>query len=176
VREEGLGAIPESQTVRLSLNPGATREIVLGGKGRPVIGRIVVNGYERRINWRNDVHSMDLIVPEPTGLPTWEVLDKEYSEALSAAKTDEERTAVKTRNEQRRKALVAQWQAFYSSEAGRQYWLAAHRYVLNFSRDGSFRIEDVPGGKYRLAIDCAQVAPQRGLGQSHRSHTNCRNK
>jgi hypothetical protein len=54
--------------------------------------------------------------------------------------------------ESREKALAKQ-RAFYATEKGREHHFKNRRYALNFAPDGSFRVEDVPGGKYRLRID-----------------------
>jgi hypothetical protein len=44
---------------------------------------------------------------------------------------------------------MARERDFYATENNRQYYFRNARYALNFSPDGSFRIKDVPSGKYR---------------------------
>lgn len=153
VREGQTGTIPQTQTTKFSLSPGEKHELVLGGQGRPVIGKIVVEGYEGRINWRADIQSMELIVPEPADLPTRESVSNVLKEVITALVTDQPKVPTQEQREQEQKAFDARLHEFYSTESGRQYFFSHRRYVLNFSQDGSFRIEDVPGGKYRLAID-----------------------
>ncbi|HKQ37047.1 MAG TPA: redoxin domain-containing protein, partial [Verrucomicrobiae bacterium] len=153
VRDSRTGTIPESQTTKFLVKPGETRTLVLGGKGRPVVGRVVVNGYEDKINWRNDVYRLDTVVPEPEDLPDLRALSREYSESLRKASTDDQKKAVRADHDGRRKTAMEQTRVFYASEAGRNYHFAKRQFVLNFSEDGSFRVEDVPPGKYKLDID-----------------------
>jgi peroxiredoxin len=53
---------------------------------------------------------------------------------------------------------------FYRSDAGRQYSFAQRRFALNFKQDGTFRIEDVPAGKYNLRIELRE---NTGDGPEH---------
>jgi peroxiredoxin len=153
VRDSRTGSIAMSQTTRFSLKPGEKREVTLGGKGRPVIGRVAVNGYEGRIDWRADVQSLELIVPEPAGLPDLQAFYKEFNKSHEAAKTEDEKKAVRAELERRHKEAEDQRRAYYASEAGRQHHFAKRHYALNFAQDGSFRVEDVPGGRYSLRVD-----------------------
>jgi len=153
VRDSRTGTIAMSQTTKFSLKPGETRELTLGGKGRPVVGRLVVNGYEGKIDWRADVQSMELIVPEPAGLPDFQALYKEFNQAHGAAKTEDEKTAARAELDRRQKEATEKQRAFYASDAGQEHHFAKRRYALNFAQDGSFRVEDVPGGKYTLRVE-----------------------
>lgn len=153
VRDSRAGTIAQSQTTKLLLKPGETRMLVLGGKGRAVTGRTVVKGYDDQINWRNDVYRLESIVPEPEGLPDFRGLSREYDENLRKASTDEEKRAARAHYDRRHKVAAEEAKAFYTSEAGRKYLFAKRRFALNFSPDGSFRVEDVPAGKYSLNID-----------------------
>ena len=157
VRDSRNGTIAMSQTTKFSLEPGETHEMTLGGKGRPVIGRFVVNGYEGRIDWRADVHNLELIIPEPPELPDHKAISKQFSEAYGAAKTEDEKKAARAELDRRSKEMTEKQRAFYAGEAGRQYHFAKRRYALNFAQDGSFRVEDVPGGKYSLRIDLREA-------------------
>ena len=150
VRDSRTGATAMSQTTKFTLKPGETRQLTLGGKGRAVIGRLTVNGYRGKINWRADVHSLELIVPEPPELPGFKASSTQFNEAMRTAKSDAEKSAARADYE---KKMAEKQQAFYATDAGRQYHFAKCRYALNFSQDGSFRIEDVPSGKYSLRID-----------------------
>lgn len=153
VRENPMGVIPETQVTYLSPAPGAKQEVVLGGRGRPVIGRVVVHGYDGDIQWRADVQSLETVVPEPSNMPSWPALHKERGDALAAAKTDEAKAAAQQQIIDQQDAYNSRMHDFSVTEQGRQYWAAHRRYALNFSKDGSFRVEDVPGGKYRLNLD-----------------------
>lgn len=61
VKGTRLGTIAMSQDTCLVLEPGKTHQVDLGGKGRPVVGKLVVEDYEGEINWRSDVHSLESV-------------------------------------------------------------------------------------------------------------------
>jgi peroxiredoxin/protocatechuate 3,4-dioxygenase beta subunit len=157
VRDRRNGTIAQSQTTKFSLKPGEKRELMLGGKGRPVVGRVAVNGYEGKIDWRADVQNLELVVREPVDLADFRAISKDYSDAFRAAKTEEEKKAARAELDRRQKETSEKQKAFYATDAGRQYHFAKRRYALNFSQDGSFRVEDVPGGKYTLKIDLREA-------------------
>ena len=52
-----------------------------------------------------------------------------------------------------REEQISRQRAFYQTEKGREHHFKNRRYALNFAQDGSFRVEDVPGGKYRLRVE-----------------------
>ncbi len=141
VRDNPMGIIPRSQTTGLFLQSGETRGVTLGGKGRPVIGRLVVHGYDGQIDYRADVQTIETVVPQPVEMPDMNAM-RDIARLFDASKREfaENLAAEKMR-------------AFYQTDAGRQYLFSQHRYALNFSQDGSFRIEDVPSGKYNLRIE-----------------------
>jgi peroxiredoxin len=153
VRDARVGTIPVSQNVKLTLRPEEMHQLTLGGQGRPVTGRMVVNGYEGEIDWRADVQHLDLIVPEPPELPDLLSLSRKFAEALRAAITDAEKERLRAEHERGRQTAIDQTRLFYASEAGWQYHFAKRRYALNFAQDGTFRIDDVPGGRYLLKMD-----------------------
>lgn len=55
------GVNPMSQTMAFTLRPGEVKTVTVGGRGRPVTGKVVVNGYDGKINWR--------FLPPVEGLP-----------------------------------------------------------------------------------------------------------
>jgi peroxiredoxin/uncharacterized GH25 family protein len=153
VRDSRMGTTPMAQTTKLTLRPGETRQVTLGGKGRPVVGRILVEGYEGTINWRSDVYMMESNVPQPEGIPDLLAMSREFSGTFSALNTDEEKAAAREEFNRARKAAIEKHKQFYATEAGRAHHFLKKRYALNFAQDGSFRIEDVPGGRYKLKMD-----------------------
>ncbi len=166
VRDTRFGPIVVSQSQRLKLEPGETRRLTLGGQGRPVIGRIVVEDYDGEIDWRADVQTLRKIVPRPEALTDFTEFQRELLETMHAAATDEEREAVRETFARRREANIRSDRAFYNTEAGMDYHLAGNRrYVLNFEQEGRFRIEDVPGGTYTLRIELREP----GRDDQHRS-------
>ena len=95
---------------RIEVKPGETAHVTLGGKGRPVIGRIVLEGTpEAPIDWTLNLPVMLGVPPE---------------------KSDPDRFGLLTRGS----ALFA-----------------AH-----INKDGRFRIDDVPAGKYELELEVGQ--------------------
>jgi len=154
VRDSRTGPTPMAQTTKLLLQPGETRLLTLGGKGRPVTGRIVVKGYDRSIDWRADLHMLETLVPNPPELPDFlEHSRQYYRETARAASTDEEKAAARASFDRQQQELIQKTKAFYASDAAWEYQFAKKRYALNFAQDGSFRIEDVPGGKYTLKVE-----------------------
>jgi peroxiredoxin len=145
LNDREFGRTATSHGVPVTVSPGETKEVILGGDGRRVVGRIVALGAEPEdIDWRRDVHMLQSQV----------VLPAELSAPWDTPKmTDEER----------RKA----WQiyrekqaAFWRSEEGRRIERNQRSYVLLFDSDGSFHIDNVPPGDYTLYVSVTN--PERG--------------
>ena len=148
-----MGTTPMSQTTSFSLNPGEVKTITVGGKGRPVTGQLIVNGYDGKIDWRADVYNLELILPPTDEFPDLLALSREQSAKIQAADSDDEKKRLIEEMQKSREQALAKQRAFYKTEEGRAYYFQNKRYALSFTQDGSFRIEDVPGGKYRLRVD-----------------------
>ncbi|HEX5219148.1 MAG TPA: redoxin domain-containing protein [Verrucomicrobiae bacterium] len=153
IRDSSVGIIPQSQVTKFQPQPGETRKLVLGGKGRPVIGRLVVKGYDGTIDYRSDVFSLEAVLPQIAGLPDMVAASREFSVKLKSLDTDAEKVAAQETYQRQREEMLEQTRAFYRTEAGLQHHFKNRRFALNFSQDGSFRVEDVPAGKYNLRID-----------------------
>jgi len=112
---------------------GQTTEMMLGGSGRPVIGKFVPpEGYDKPVYFGNGLRSLDRTRPDG---PRPENYDR------------------MTRREQ------AQWRTQWhkSEEFGRYrdaYWHDPNwrQYTFRINDDGTFRIEDVIAGKYDLTV------------------------
>ncbi len=152
VRDARTGTIPVSQDTAFVLKPGETRTLTLGGQGRPVVGKFVINGYDEKIDWRADVQSMELMVPEPDGIPSLMTIGQEYARATRSAKK-EDFAKLREDYEKQRNEVTEKLIAFYRTEAGLQHHFSKKKYALNFQQDGSFRVEDVPAGKYMLKLE-----------------------
>ena len=130
------GTIPETHAFPLNVKAGETTRVTIGGMGRPVVGRVVVKGYDEPIDWLRDVHWLALKLPDPSDRPRPQRDDfadePPFFEAL--------------------KEYSARHKAFWTSEEGRALERAYRRYVPVFSADGSFRVDDVPAGTYELTI------------------------
>jgi peroxiredoxin len=152
VRDSKVGMIPTSQTTGFALKPGEEKQLTLGGQGRPVVGQLVVKDYEGDVNWRADVQSIELILPPTEESPDLLAQSRAFSAKMQAASEDERKQLMEQMNKSRDESIAKQ-RAFYATEKGREYYFRNKRYALNFAQDGSFRVEDVPGGKYRLRVD-----------------------
>jgi thiol-disulfide isomerase/thioredoxin len=162
----GKEQLPITQITNLTLNPGETRAVTLGGQGRPVVGRIVLKNYHKNMDWQHQMCRIDSLSPEPADCPNFEAISKEYRLARRAAKSQEDIDRAEARYLDAHERIARQLCAYYSSPAGRQYWFSRRSYSLLFAQDGSFRIDDVPGGTYQLTLPLRDLAS--GLGQ-HKS-------
>lgn len=148
-----MGTIPMSQTMSFALEPGQTKTVTLGGQGRPVTGRIVINGYDGKFDWRSDAYTIEKILPPNPDFPDMVAASREWSGKIQAADSEEEKkTLIEQMKKSQEEAKLKQ-RDFYKTQKGRDYYFQNDRYCLNFAQDGSFRIEDVPGGMYRLRMD-----------------------
>ncbi len=135
-REGKQGTIPATHGTPLTVRAGESTLVMIGGTGRPVIGRVAVAGFDQPIDWREDVHYLTLKLPDPSEKPRPNRADFATDEALLEA----------------HKAYAASHRAFWTSPEGRALERAGRRYVPVFSDDGAFRIDDVPAGDYELII------------------------
>jgi peroxiredoxin len=161
--EARLNAI--TQITNLTLRAGETREVTLGGQGRAVVGRVVLVNYQKSVEWQDEVFWIDSVAPLPRDCPNFDAISQQYHRDMSVARSEEDKDAAQTRYLAAHDRVARQLRAYYSSPAGRRYWFSRQRYVLRFARDGSFRIDDVPGGKYEMVIDLRELIAKRG--QSH---------
>jgi hypothetical protein len=130
--------IEKTQNRRLLLKPGETRRVQLGGVGRPVIGKIVVEGYAGPINWNSPAIAMESIdedAPSAAGL----------TNMLARLQANDEAGYQKARRE-----YAMANRNYYGSEKGLERLLEERRYLLQFGEDGVFAAYDVPAGKYRV--------------------------
>ena len=152
VTDQRTGPIPMSQTVSFALGPGEVKTIALGGKGRPVIGRLEVSNFDGTIDWRADVQTLELILPPVEKDPDWSAMLNDWNKKMQVAGSQDEKKTVLAERQKAIDAAQAKRRAFYATDEGRDYEFRHRRYALNFGADGSFRVEDVPGGKYRLQV------------------------
>jgi hypothetical protein len=106
----------------VTVRPGVTTFVDLGGTGRPVVGHFAMPaGIKAGAIFPSFDQSLELIRPEPP-----------YPENLS---------------DQERDAWLREWLA---TDEGEAYSRSECRFDTNVRPDGRFRIEDVPAGRYRL--------------------------
>jgi len=121
-----------TQRTRVEVEAGKTSEVTIGGKGRPVVGRIVappsVAGQMNQLDASGWI-STKLRLPAPVLPPDWQKMDA---------------NARRQWNEQRQKSPEVQ-----AYEKARE---AARYFVVRIASDGAFRSEDVPAGSDELTI------------------------
>ncbi len=108
----------------IEVQSGQTAEVIVGGKGRPVIGRLTRAPGLPEFPFQWVVARMWLAQPEPgfpEGFDDWDGA--------------------------RRKQW---WDDYYQTDEGRRYYEGASSYAVKVGPDGSFRIDDVPEGQYWL--------------------------
>jgi peroxiredoxin len=160
------GLLPITQITNLALHGGETQVVTLGGQGRPVTGRVVLKNYSKPIDWQGQVFWINAAAPRPADCPDFESARKAYHAAMRAARTPQDKEMAKARYLADQDQVARQLRAWDSSAAGRRYCFSKRQYVLRFAKDGSFRIDDVPGGDYQLTIDLRELVASRGQSRS----------
>jgi hypothetical protein len=135
-RDGKAGRVPLSHGVPVAIKPGETAQVTLGGTGRLVVGKVVVAGRDKPIDWAQDVQSLTLKLSMPR--------EPIYPKPTDFASENEFTAAVQKLAEQNKR--------FWTSDEGKARQRARRTYVPLFNGDGSFRIEDVPPGTYTLRI------------------------
>jgi hypothetical protein len=103
---------------------GQTAEVLMGGTGRPVIGRVT----------------------RATGLPAFDLAHVKGQIRLGQPPPEFPEGFDDWDAERQR----AWWYAFYKTEDGRRYEERGSSYAVKVHLDGSFRLDDVPEGHYWL--------------------------
>jgi hypothetical protein len=154
------GAFRLTQTQRLLPTTGETTHVLLGGKGRFVTGRVVIDGSPEDADWRGSPQSMELIVPHegPSDSAMQSLLEK-LRETAKPGATEAQRKAAEKAYEAERQSLALATQKYFATEKGMAALLASHRYYLMFDPEGGFHIADVPPGKYRITGMIAAADP-----------------
>ncbi len=117
VQMEGRRGWMFSHGETITVKAGEVTRLTFGGKGRPVIGKVVPN-ETREIPWQSGNHFLNTPFPRPP-------------------------------SDTRTREQIESWNNSPEVKEAR----ARHRtYYVRFSDDGSFRIEDVPPGKYELNL------------------------
>jgi hypothetical protein len=129
------------------VKPGETNEVVIGGTGRTITGRMTIaGGSASDVDWKRDINSMNLRVP---GNPELE------SVTMPPQQTEAERQKFWTeRNERMRQ--------FWLTEKGRELQLKQRSYVLDFDTNGTFKVYNVPPGLYDMYVSLTQADDDEG--------------
>lgn len=127
----------------VELKPGETIHPILGGTGRPVIGRLAAPAGQV-LNWNNvEYSSIRRKSPEPP-------LPKE----------------LKAKGPEAREEIMAWYKKWQQSDAYKAQRKAERNYALKVEPDGSFRIDDVEAGDYILSLRVGEPLPDRQSGMS----------
>lgn len=135
-RSSGRGA-SSTHGVPVLVKPGATTEVLIGGTGRTVVGRMTVAGGDPEdVDWKRDVHTMSTILSTPPNL---------LGVMMTPNMTEEDRQrAYREFNERQR--------AFWMTEEGRAIKRKQRTYTLLFETNGTFRVDNVEPGEYQIYI------------------------
>jgi Carboxypeptidase regulatory-like domain len=115
-----------SNLTHIDVAPGQTVRLQLGGTGRPVVGRLALPAG---VAMKHFVGGYCRLQSEPPPLPL---------PAGSAPLTDEQ--------------WSSWWDAFRETPECEDYFFGEHQYAVTFGPEGTFRIEDVPAGRYVLNL------------------------
>ena len=115
-----------SNLTHIDVAPGQTVRLQLGGTGRPVVGRLALPAG---VAMNHFVSGFARLQSEPPALPL---------PAGSAPLTDEQ--------------WSSWWDAFRETPECEDYFYGERQFAVTFGPDGTFRIEDVPAGRYVLKL------------------------
>ncbi len=126
-----------SHAVPVIVKVGETNDVVIGGVGRTITGRITVAGGDvSDVDWKRDFHTMTLRLSdnpelEPVTMPS--------------VNTEEERQKFwQQRNDRMR--------VFWKSEKGHALEFKQRSYVMVFETNATFHVDNVPAGTYDMYV------------------------
>lgn len=119
----------ESHETSVVVNAGTVTQVVLGGGGRPIVGKVILAGADGTINWQS--------VPVHLRLKT----------------ADEPGTRPKRQDFSSKEAYIEAMEHFFDAHRARR------RFGAFCDGNGSFRLQDVPAGTYELEITCRGFKP-----------------
>ncbi len=132
VRDADGGGYTLSNSVDVEVAPGQTVRVEIGGPGRPVIGRFALTEGAVMINLASSrvrMRSRPPVLRMPAGFMNF---------------TDEQ--------------WFLWWDGFHQSPEGWAYLEGDRQFAVAIRPDGTFRIEDVPSGRYVLKLSfCTSV-------------------
>ncbi len=127
----------------VEVKSGQTAHVTIGGTGRPVIGRLSLPPQlGDRADWSNSLGHISLQRQGP------DIPDE-----------------VKAKGSEAIQAWHREWSA---SDAGKAWQRESQNYMFQPEQDGSFRVDDIPAGKYTLSVQLfkpSEDGQQHGFGQ-----------
>ena len=142
---------------RFFAKPGENHEIQLGGSGRRVTGQIEVKGYSGEIAWSASQLSLQSVPPNNHLKALMADVYKKLGKLEAAAKTKEEKTAVRTKANDLYIEYERARGKYYSTPEGIQDFLNSRSYGVKVSDDGSFVAEDILPGSYNFQITILEM-------------------
>ena len=139
----GDGKRMRSHRHGVDVGSGQTAEVKIGGSGRPVVGRLT----------------------RAAGLPAFDLEYVKGQVRLAQPSPDFPEDFAEWDADRKRKW----WNAFYRTEEGRRYYEGYNTYAVKVEPDGSFRLDDVPEGRYWLELSYKKDRsdPFSGQEQEH---------
>jgi RNA polymerase sigma factor (sigma-70 family) len=131
----------QSQRTWVQVAPGQTTHVTLGGTGRTIVGTVRAGGVAEPIDWQRDVQDLSSKTPRPEAPKRAQFSSDDHYAAAQKVWSTQERV-------------------FWLSEAGREFQRKSRNHIPIFASDGSFRIEDVIPGTYRLRVKLTDPAAQ----------------
>jgi thiol-disulfide isomerase/thioredoxin len=114
----------------VTIKPGAPTVLQYGGGGAVVSARLQVPGYTHQIHWKA---GQSIVLTADVTEPDKPAFDDEAGEKL----------------------WIGQ---FWKSEEGKAWQHSQRAFTTTAEDDGSFKIEDLPPGKYRLRVQLREAA------------------
>jgi len=177
------GGSTNSHTVPVEVRAGETVSVTIGGTGRAVIGQAAMPAdYDEPVDWTNVYSSITTSWPQPPYPDNFHVMPRteQVKWILNWQKTEQGMAMLEKHlvprypesaadmNDQEIQAWFENWKKSEEGEA----FSAAHRrqqqefrhYAAKTEQDGTFRVEDVPAGRYSLHVT---VQERREGRQTH---------
>jgi len=138
---DGTGSVTSRTPVEVK--PGRTASIKVGGEGRPVIGRFVPPaGYDGPFYLGAGLRALQTSHPDRPRPADYDQMT----------------------NRQKQEWLRAWWQTPEATAYSEQIWRNPNwrAYTFRIEDDGSFRVEDVIGGKYKMTVYLEEEPTREG--------------
>jgi hypothetical protein len=144
--EGGNDGVSSGCMVTFVVEPGEHLELELGGKGRPVVGRLLPpNGFNGKILWNQAKisASVRLAMPPPVPVPPDIAQDRQK--------------VAQWRREWLKSPAGIAWKA--AGDAIRKQQASTPTYTATVGADGEFRIDDLEGGTYSMSVSTRGIEP-----------------